>query len=190
MTALLFPMIAYAEQAEEEEPDFSRPGPYVAAGFSVDFLDSSDLKDAGVDYSFDPNFGITAAVGYRLSERIGVEAGVDYGFDANLKIGGNKVGKTTAWVSTLDFKGYLLTGRVQPFGMIGLGAGYAKFKGSGLADDVRADETAFVIRFGGGIDTYISENIALFVDGSWVLTTGRLSDVDYATVGAGLMYRF
>jgi opacity protein-like surface antigen len=194
--ALCCTSVAHAQDDDEESgPNFGRPGPYVAGGFNVNFVagwDSvQDLADAqDLDYSIDPSYGFTAGVGYRLSPRVAVEGQVDYGFDADVKVDGNKSGEIKTWVTTLDFKGYLLTGRFQPFAVMGLGAGFANgaaVVGSGVAG---IDETGFVMRFGGGLDSYITENIAIFVDGSWVLSTGRLSDVDLATVGAGVMYRF
>jgi hypothetical protein len=195
MLALLFPLVAHAQDDDEESgPDFGRPGPYVAAGFNVNFFTwgsvAAQANAQDLRYNIDPSYGFTAAVGYRITPRLAFETQVDYGFDADIKVDGVKSGEIGGWVTTADFKGYLLTGRFQPFGVFGLGAAFV----DGAADvgigSTYINETGFVMRFGGGIDSYITENIAIFVDGSWVLMTGRLNDVDYATVGAGLMYRF
>ncbi|MBW2274181.1 MAG: porin family protein [Deltaproteobacteria bacterium] len=193
--ALTFSSAALAQDDDEESgPDFARPGPYVTAGFNASFLDWNtvqNLADAQkLKYSIDPSYGFTAGVGYRLSPRLAVEAQVDYGFDTDIEVDDSKSGEMKSWATTFDFKGYLLTGPFQPFGVVGLGAAYVKGAAGVDTATPTIDETGFVIRFGGGLDSYITENIAIFVDGSWILMTGRLSDVDYATVGAGLMYRF
>ena len=192
--ALLLPRLALAQDDDEEGPDFSYAGPYIAGGFNVSFFDWETVNDLaalqGWKASVEPAYGLTAGVGYRVSPRIAFEAQVDYAFDADVKVSKSKSGELGGWVTTLDTKGYLLTGRFQPFGVFGLGAAGVDGAATVGTDLAAIDEVGFVMRFGGGLDSYITENIAIFVDGSWILMTGRLNDVSFATVGAGVMYRF
>jgi hypothetical protein len=51
-------------------------------------------------------------------------------------------------------------------------------------------DTAFVMRFGGGIDLYATENVVVSVDADYVLPLGNLDALDYITIGWGIQYRF
>ena len=92
-------------------------------------------------------------------------------------------------------KGYFLTGRYQPFLLIGAGAMQAKTKlkqPSGLAFTGLGNESenAFALRFGGGIDLYATEHVVVSVDADYVLPFGDLDALDYVTIGWGIEYRF
>ncbi len=51
-------------------------------------------------------------------------------------------------------------------------------------------DTDFAARFGGGIDCYLTEAIALQISSSYVLQTGGLDGLDYLSLIAGVQYRF
>ena len=93
----------------------------------------------------------------------------------------------TIVTTTVDAKGYLLTGRVQPFALIGVGGMVAM--GDGIGGNTE-DESGFVARFGGGVDVYLNREVALSVSGNYVLGTGGVDDLSYASFGIGLLYRF
>ena len=90
---------------------------------------------------------------------------------------------------TGNVKGYLLTGRVQPFLLAGVGLMQVEAKdtvGVGLS----IEEEDFAARFGGGVDFYINPNIAVVIDVGYVLPTGDLDGLDYVSFSGGFQYRF
>ena len=73
--------------------------------------------------------------------------------------------------------------------MLGLGAMVVEVDDS-VGAGVSTDETDFAARFGGGIEAYLTETIALTFDASYVVPTDDLDDFNYVSLGWGLNYRF
>jgi opacity protein-like surface antigen len=46
------------------------------------------------------------------------------------------------------------------------------------------------LRFGGGLDFYLTENIVVSAEASYLMPTGKLNGLDYYSIGVGLQYRF
>jgi hypothetical protein len=55
---------------------------------------------------------------------------------------------------------------------------------------IKTSGDAFVARFGGGIDFYITDHFAFIVDGGYLLPTGSLDNMDQVVWSVGLQYRF
>jgi hypothetical protein len=56
---------------------------------------------------------------------------------------------------------------------------------------VLEDDWAPAARFGAGLDVYVTRNIAINVDASYVRPMStEFDDLDYLSVGWGLLYRF
>jgi opacity protein-like surface antigen len=95
-------------------------------------------------------------------------------------------------------KGHLLTGRYQPFVLLGLGFMRMESKtrdASGGAIPGSAPQASdrtikLAMRFGGGLDFYITENVLANAEISYLMPTGKLEGLDYYTFGLGLQYRF
>lgn len=96
-------------------------------------------------------------------------------------------------VETLNFfanlKGYILTGRIQPFAQVGAGLMHAKVDDK-LSLNTLEGGDAFVARFGGGVDLYISPHFAFSVEGDYLLPTGSQNQLNSGTWSAGIKYRF
>ena len=90
---------------------------------------------------------------------------------------------------TANGKLYPLTGRLQPFGAIGLGLMNAEVSSDAIFGGSE-DETEFAMRFGAGFDFYFTRNFLGSLDFSYVLPTGDLDEVDYIRFGWGFGYRF
>jgi opacity protein-like surface antigen len=106
-------------------------------------------------------------------------------------------------VFTTNVKGHLLTGRYQPFVLAGLGFMRMETKayditskamldaaGQTRAAQAREIRVEVAMRFGGGLDFYLTENVVVSAEGSYLMPTGKLDDLDYYTFGLGLQYRF
>jgi hypothetical protein len=173
---------AAGEDAEEESHDdfYSRPGVYLLAQFSNNILltdnGSTTRTDAG-EYST----GAAGAFGYRFSEHLAAELAGDWvsGWDARVA-GQSKdlVGGTYG----VNVKGYLKGGRVQPYGLLGLGATFMQTRNTqvGALNDAQWD---MGIRVGFGLDWYVNEGLGLNVAPTFVIPVGANSHV-----GPGLTY--
>jgi opacity protein-like surface antigen len=180
-------LIALAGSAEETEPDYGATGPYlgIGAAYAWDQFDGFGSLDPDMAIGFD------AWGGYRFLSYLAAELQLEYlnGFDIQIpgdfffpsqKLEGE------ALTFTGNLKAYLPLGRFQPFILSGVGLGYFKFE-IGRTD---ISDTAFAARFGGGVDFYVTEALALQVSSSYVLQTGDLDGLDYVSLIAGLQYRF
>ena len=179
----LMAMIGVATQAQAErqaEDDFSSPGLYAGLGFAVGFE------------NFDPGFidmgtpvGFDSWLGYRVIPNLAAELELGYlnGFEPD---GVPSSAGLDVLAFTGNLKAYLLTGRVQPFVLVGIGLTDFIVSAPGLSEH----ETDFAARFGGGIDVYLTESFALQVKTSYMLTTRDLDGLDYVDLTFGGQIRF
>ena len=199
-------MAAAFSATAQADADYARPGWYVGAGASWALFSEltnsiedspSDPPDSVIDADVDNPFGFTARGGYRIFSHFGSELQFEYlpyvGVKArDTEIADSKhqdISEFDFWTLTANAKAYVSDGRVQPFGLLGLGMGYARVKG--LVDAAGTDsDVAFALRFGGGIDGYVTENVALTFDVSYVLPFQDLKNFDYLSLILGVKYRF
>jgi len=114
-------------------------------------------------------------------------------------------------VMTTNVKGHLMTGRYQPFVLAGLGFMRMETKGRDVTPNATATtelcedgaasgpchaphlsdrRVEIAMRFGGGLDFYLTKNVVISAEGSYLMPTGKLDGLDYYTFGVGLQYRF
>lgn len=113
-------------------------------------------------------------------------------------------------VMTTNVKGHLMTGRYQPFVLAGLGFMRMETKGRDVTPNAEATteicqppltdpchapqesdrRVEVALRFGGGLDFYLTENVVISAEGSYLMPTGKLDGLDYYTFAVGLQYRF
>lgn len=175
----------------EGERDYGRSGLYTGLGLGIGIQDF-DLapidpphKGIGGDFWLGYRFLGYFSAELQLEHLHGFEHFVrdsedpypvliDFALDA-LTFGGN-------------VKAYALKGPIQPWASAGVGLGWQKVTNFG----VRTETTDLIARFGGGVDIYgfESEHWVLTAGASYVLGTGDLSDTRYASITAGVLYRF
>jgi hypothetical protein len=126
----------------------------------------------------DPGVGVGVAGGYRLHPNIAVEG--LFQWLGTSDIGGIPVVKR--WDATANVR-VSTSGRVQPYAVVGGGYGSLQL---GPTPSVGG----FVARFGGGLDVYVTNNIALYTEVAYMLATGDIDGASYATLGLGAMLRF
>jgi hypothetical protein len=120
--------------------------------------------------------------GYRFHPRFAGEAQIEYlNFDDDLF--GVDIDIDIVTFSA-NGKAFLLTGPIQPYGLLDLGVMDASLE-AGSVDEDNAD---FILRFGGGLDSWITESISIGIVSSYVLTTGDVEDADYVTDAAMAQY--
>lgn len=176
----------------ESDGAYERSGLYVGGGLTGGFttrLEGQLTEVPGVnDVEVDPSVGLTARAGVRVTPRFAVEAQYEWMEDFETSIAGTEVAETTTQTVTGNLKGYLGTGRVQPY--LSAGAGFLRAKSDDPVTTFQRTDTDFALRFGGGLDVYLTEVIGVSLDTSYVLPTGDVEDLDYVSVGAGVFFRF
>lgn len=197
------PEKAEPEEAESEEPEpdeepepeaadarsFTRDGWYAglqtAKGFEH-YDNGSGLRGNDVEA-----WGLNARVGWRDLTYLGVEGQFEWldGF----KLRGSDV-EVRVYTFTLNFKGYYPLGRFHPFALAGLGFSNMKVGNAGTIAEQNGlapgKNGNFAGRFALGVDFYVSPNLVLTADASYVLPRGELNELQYFSVGWGLQWRF
>jgi opacity protein-like surface antigen len=177
----------------------TNPPSYVDPGFSTFSLGHVE-NDA---------FGVLGRGGYRchpyVSAEIQFETLAD--FDGSVSENGTPPVADSArgfnlelesLVFTANAKGHLLTGRYQPFVLLGLGFMRMESKSRDITGGTlpgrapqESDRTVkFAVRYGAGLDFYLTEHVVVTAEGSYLMPTGKLDGLDYYQFGVGLQYRF
>lgn len=161
--------------------DYVRPGLYLGGGgiYAVEDFNNSSVPD------FKNAPGFNFRLGYRLNSRVAIEAMGERSdaFDLQrFRLPRFSSYEINTWTGTLNGKFFALTGRFQPYGLIGVGAMQAESKFNKNA--------GFAARFGGGMDSYLTENWLINMEFSYVLPTGDVENLNYFSLGGGIQYRF
>jgi len=167
---------AVSTTAAAAENGFDRRGWYVGGGPL--YVQDTFKGDAGRLREEGSLGGVRMLGGYRTHPHFATEADLDIATR----------GTVTAVATTVAEKGYLTTGRVQPYGVAAVGAVYARadrLYGSG-----HEEETAALARFGGGIDVYATPHVVVNFEAAYALPTGDLSDFTTVPMTIGAQYRF
>ena len=191
-TALALMCVSNLAGAQE---DYSRDGCYLGLAGAVAFLVSAEdeLEDAtGLKADVDESLGLNVRAGCR-GKWGGGEVHFEWLESFDVEVDGLDF-DVDGWALTVDGKLYPLAAvedalpplakRFQPFATLGFG--YLTFDGpSGI------DEWDLAGRFGGGLDVYVTRNIVINFDTTYVLpVSDSLEDLDYVSVGWGLLFRF
>jgi opacity protein-like surface antigen len=177
---------ARAKYPEERKNRFARSGVFITGNVFW----APELWDTSLNV--DNTVGGSAGLGYRINSRFEVEVRYEQVQPFEIK-GPVVVGDVTGWDVTANGRFFLLTGGIQPYLGIGIGA----FTGDVRLLELQAPNryerfstTVPIFRPSGGFDFYISERLALNIEGAVNLPGGDLTGLDYATVGGGIKLRF
>jgi opacity protein-like surface antigen len=170
--------IATSAMAQQE----SQLGFYAGLGLN---LADEDFDDFSSDTEFDTGVGFLLTVGYRFHPNIAVEGSCEFlkhvdsnDLDPDLS--------TSILAFNGNFKGYLATQRVQPFVLIGAGVTRFQFQQGGRKDR----DVGVTAHFGGGLDYYVVPKISIGMTVAYVVTSGKIKDLNHTTIGMGAQYRF
>jgi opacity protein-like surface antigen len=194
--ALFGLVLAGAAAAQDDQDAYDRAGPYLglAGTLAMDTQLQDDLErrlGPFVVVDVDPSLGLNARAGYRFHPNFAAEIHYEWLSEFKMKFSSPGLGgaATTAdlsgWAVTVDGKGFLLTDNPHLFLLVGVGA-------LNIDSDFDAAETVFAARFGAGADFYLTPNIAITLDVSYVLPAENIYGVgvNYVSIGWGLQYRF
>lgn len=182
LTGLLAGLWATPARAADE---FNRPGPYVGLGGSY-LVEGFQNESANGD--FGNSLGFNARGGYRINDFFAAEAIYEYADDFGSHRFGNSDIQTNAF--TVNGKLLLPLGRFQPYLMGGVGVLNADADGSVRATRFEADGTGFAGRFGSGVDLWATEHVSIFLDASYTIPIGEVSDLNMFSFGWGGRYNF
>ena len=191
-----------AEGGEEIDWEVTHRGLYLIGSGSYAFMvNRSDLESKAEDASdtgpansnTDDSWGYGGRLGWRVFDRLAIEG--QFQMLNSIEIhshqesnGDNRRSKATFMTAMLNAKGYLLTQRIQPYAMAGVGYGYGVLRPSGDATDDR--DQGFAAQFGVGSDLYVTDNLGLMTEVAYTLPTGDIEDYDNVAILFGLMLRF
>jgi opacity protein-like surface antigen len=153
------------------------------------------------DFKVDDSYGLNLLAGYRFDSHLAAEAQFEWasGFDTQViqtaPTRDENAGDIdiASYTFTVNGKAYLLTGRYQPFALVGAGIMTAKVKTKDTRNlnlNGTDTQTGFAARFGGGIDLYATDNIVVTGGIGYVLPMGDVKNLDYVSFNLGAMYRF
>jgi opacity protein-like surface antigen len=174
--------------------DYTRPGPYIGLGVSGGL----EKFNGGSGSAFGDSAGFTFRGGYRLTRNFAVEGLYEYMDDFGFSTTTVRGTRIHDDIHTHNFslmgKALLPLGdrdQFQPYLSGGVG-----FVNANNTAEIRGEEvegnsaTEFAGRVGAGIDLMVTPELAVSVDGGYVLPTGDLSDLNYISFGMALRYAF
>jgi opacity protein-like surface antigen len=197
-------IVLLTQDDDEEEEGYDRRGIYLAVSPSyarenfsesavVDFGDLQGDNVLNLDDLDEDTFGVMGRGGYRCHPYVSAELQFEWldDFEGTVSQIGTPLrvdGKFESLVFTDNVKGHLLTGRFQPFVL--LGVGFMRMEGKASDAAFRETNVDVAMRFGGGLDIYATKKVVVSVEASYLMPTGKLDDLDYYSIGLGMQFRF
>lgn len=181
--------------AAHAEGNYTRSGAYVGINGTY-ALENFDL---GSDVSASGSPGVSVYAGYRLHANFALQGDVDYYKAFDVDLSGSKVGNVDAFSWMVNAKGFILEGRVQPYGVVGIGGLYTNqidgvycisTPAHSHCDAGNVSRVSAIFRPGLGVDFYLTPEIVLNLQGAYTIPTGSQSDYQFGLLGAGVQYRF
>jgi opacity protein-like surface antigen len=167
---------AAGQDDDDDAPDYARSGAYVGGAFNLGLVTNKSFPGT-VPFTWQPQPGLDARLGWRESERLALEIefewlastdGIEYG----------------SWVLGVNGKFYFAEERIQPYMVLGVNGMWAKVPGA------VSSNVDWAFRNGIGLDYYLTENWALNGETSFVWGVGSVWKYYYLTFGVGAVYRF
>lgn len=173
----------------EEDSVYSRNGAYAHFGVVLGFATFSNL---GLDEVLDPlSLGVNARLGYRFHPHIATEAQFEWidGWDLLHLDTRNPLRVERIVTGSANIKGFILTNRIQPYGVLGMGATHIREVDEDTGGH-RISKTEFSVRVGAGADWYVTDALGLNLEASFVTPIGDMVDYHYTSLAIGFFLRF
>jgi hypothetical protein len=191
--------VAHAEGGPASGDAYDRTGFHVGLGGVYAFEEFGyDIDNLGVGVAFEGNFnpgfddsaGIDVLLGYRVHPGVDVEFQYEWleGFDSTR---GDPPLEIDTHLVVFNARGFLLTGRWQPYGLVGAGVLIANTEivHSSFKKPFDTD-VGPVFRFGGGLDFYATPHWVIGLDGAYLLAIADVKHADHGTLALKFRYRF
>jgi opacity protein-like surface antigen len=197
---LMMASLTGASAAEDAPPAEAAPSAFDREGWYGGLAAVYAMED--FDQPFDDSAGAAIRLGYRAHAHVAAELRYEWleGFDSsgfipafadpalNLPDGDAELDTHQA---TLAAKLFVLTGRVQPYALVGGGllVVNTELKADKFKKPFRV-QLGFAGRFAAGVDLYLTEHIVLGAEAAYLVPTGPVSGERYGSFELGLQYRF
>ncbi len=205
--------------AEASASEYSQPGVYLTVGgFNAFQQFEASAASEPVDATFEDALGFQARVGYRLTSILAGEIQGDFnsGFRTLIPAGPDNPDLPVGTLVPFDLEHGIISfnakaiaplGRFEPYALVGIGGMWTNLVtgfDTGVAcgpgwywgwwcTGVRtrvASGGGFISRFGGGFDVWVTEDLAVTVDASYVLPTGEISPLEFWTLNWGAKFKY
>ena len=198
----------YDEEVEPRDDDYDRrgwfaglQGVYAREDYDVDREERNIQSQTEFEIEFSLNNhdagGVRGKFGRRCHSRFSVEFEMEWLDDFAGEVVNLSNGEVASDINfstiagTINTKGYLLTGRVQPFVLVGVGAMSVRGDNNPIGSNKSSqDDGHLVARFGGGIDFYVNRHWVVSGQADYVYSATNLESTNYISVGFGAMYRW
>jgi opacity protein-like surface antigen len=190
-------LASQAALAQENYPDFARNGFYIGGGLAIGkytkFEDETEDLLAELGYVVEVDVGVPVGgdvqMGYRLHPHFAVQAHLTILPNAKIEFDGFELLEIDALVVTGDLKVFALTGRLQPYALVGVGSMKAKISDpNGFVSST--SESDFAVRLAGGLEYYATQTVVLQAELGGILTSGDVNNTDLFTANFGVLLRF
>lgn len=164
------------------ESEYSRTGFYLGAGGLLGF----ENFDGG---SNDPGGGFDLRLGYHFTPHLAAEAQFSYVDEFDYAPGPHP--SLNLYMATVNLKAILEDStRLQPFVLVGVGFHNASFRTFDETVLAPVDRAGSTVKFGGGLESVVSQHVSVVLDASYNLNSGSGLDLDAVTASLGFRYRF
>lgn len=170
---------ARKQTVEEENNDPLRSGPMLGLGGTAALQNFSGIGQK-VD---EASGGFNIHLGYRFNPRIAADMEVERYQQFNASNG-----EVNGWAIGINGKGYLATGKFQPWLLGGLNYLDMETTDSAAANNKKTDDGP-ALRFGFGLDWYATSKVVVVTDVSYMLGLSQVNGYDMVLISLGLMYR-
>lgn len=167
---------------EDEAGDPARSGPMLGLGAGY------ALHNFNINQNYENSGAFNAHVGYRFNPRFATELQIERYQEFDLR-NVEDVGDVNGWAIGLNGKGYMLTGRYQPWALIGLNFLDMETTDSTNIANPRKTDDGPAMRFGLGLDVYATNRLAIVTDISYMLGMGGVKDYDVVMFSLGFLFR-
>lgn len=191
-----------AAPAAADESSFNPTGLYLGVGalFTQNSLVEDQVSQAlPVDIHVDDSWGINGLLGYRFLPFLSTEIEYEHVGAFSVETAGSEVGAFQADVLTANLKASVPLWRLQPYLRVGAGVAWWDVKDE-LSLGLSGSTNGFAGRAGAGVDFFLTPRLVLNAGADVVVSdtpihidvpgTGDIDYLAYASVGAGLQYRF
>lgn len=194
-------MVPGLAPAAEKGPYFGIGGTFAKQDFDTGDLDKA-LAGSGLSADFGDTWGLNVRAGYKFNRYIAAELAFDYlpGFDWDVatRVGGTPVaGKLSvdvmAWTLSAKISPFDLQ-KIKPYVIVGGGIMHASADATvsipGASASSSDDETDICGKIGLGVDYFVTDKVAIGLEGAYWAGFNDLDNIRFYTVTAGVAYHF
>ncbi len=180
--------------ADAGPASYTRDGWYVAASWVNGFENF-----ATTPFEVRDSWGVSGRLGFRFLELAALEFQYERMFEFELRSPPDGIDFQVN-VFSANARGYLplwrlggIAERLHPYTLAGIGLHQVDVDdhGAPYGEFSSGEKGAFAMRFGGGIDVYVTDQLVLFQETTYELPTERDNhDMQYVSISWGLQWRF